>query len=590
MSIKTRIGTLLMTLAVVMAFSVPAFAELGAVGPVDAATGYPIWVQDQNGLRLGLCPGGDPNCLAVAPVTPFEQIIGFGGGEGFWWAADTAVGGPPPAPEASLVLAVEAAFGTVDGSAVDGFQWAFNRIRVRGSGLPIGVTCTVIHPFSAPGGDPLVTGGPLDQRPGELNFTTDFGCVDGIPALPCETRLPPLGYSIMATPIAPTPPSDPWGNAISIFLTAVAPPAPVGYIGNPNVPQTVTGSPTGNNVFTVTCPPLAPLTTTQFLVQGKLFDTLAVATAIAKGDFDGDGQQDIAAIGNNAQVGDVNSAWFSTTLSTWIRLTPPAGATVAKVISGDFNNARLGDEIAIVTTAGTVFVYNDMLTATALPTAPLGTIVADIVAGNFNLLRAGDEIAGIATDNRVLTAAGMTSLAATPAGRLAKIAALNFDGLPTDIVGLSTTGKIWITSDLGLTWINIPGTLAQITTGDYNGDGLDDVAGLSAAGKIWFNTVLDTNPLNWITTTGTLGKMATGDFNAARLGDEFGGINAATRKIWIANTPVAAPGDSGWVTLAGTADELMYLGRAGSELSILNAQSGKIWTSPNGITWTIANP
>ncbi len=581
MSMRIKIATLMMALAVVMAFSVPAFAELGAIGPVDAATGYPIWVQDKAGLRLGLCPGGDPNCLAVAPVTPFEQIIGFGGGEGFWWAADTAVGGPPPAPEASLVLAVEAAFGTADGSAVDGFQWAFNRIRVRGSGLPLNTACTIVHPFSSAGGDILTT-----DAAGTLNFTTDYGCVDGIPALPCETRLPPLGYSIMATPIPPSV-GDPWGNALSIFLTAVAPPAPVGYIGNPNVPQTVTGSPTGNNVFTVTCPPLAPLTTTQFLVQGKLFDTLAVATAIAKGDFDGDGQQDIAAIGNNAQVGDVNSAWFSTTLSTWIRLTPPVGATVAKVISGNFNNARLGDEIAIVTTAGTVFVYNDMLTATALPTAPLGTLVKDIVAGDFNVARLGEEIAGISTANRVLVSTTMVNLTQTATGSLAQIKSFNFDNVgTTDIIGLSAAGKIWFSTDLGAIWVNAPGTLASMTIGDFNNDGLDDLAGLSAAGKIWFTTDLAT----WTNTTGTLGEITAGDFNAARLGDEFGGINAATRKIWIANTPVAAPGNSGWVTLAGTADELMYLGRLGSEISILNALSGKIWTSPNGITWTIRNP
>ena len=66
---------------------------------------------------------------------------------------------------------------------------------------------------------------------------------------------------------------------IGVFLKwdpAVAPLAPIGYLGDPNVPHRVVGSPTGNNIFRVAGPNIGgsginTIQTNLFAVSGKLY-------------------------------------------------------------------------------------------------------------------------------------------------------------------------------------------------------------------------------------------------------------------------------------------------------------------------------
>jgi hypothetical protein len=59
--------------AAVLVSARPAQGALAAVGPVNPATNFPDWYQDDTGLKLQLCLDGSPYCLASAEeMTPPE--------------------------------------------------------------------------------------------------------------------------------------------------------------------------------------------------------------------------------------------------------------------------------------------------------------------------------------------------------------------------------------------------------------------------------------------------------------------------------------------------------------------------------------
>jgi hypothetical protein len=120
-----------------------------AVGPIDPRIGFPLWYQDELGVKLTACLDGSGFCVltpnyntgAAASVT--TAGINFPD-EAFYWYADARItrssGG-----NVRLVLAKEGAFTTP--SAVVGQQIAFDRIRVRIDQLTPGATYTITHPF-----------------------------------------------------------------------------------------------------------------------------------------------------------------------------------------------------------------------------------------------------------------------------------------------------------------------------------------------------------------------------------------------------------------------------------------------------------
>lgn len=141
---------------------------LAKVGPQDPVTGYPLWYEDTNGLKLGLCK--DPNVCFFAVPDP-ALPVSFPGNfpdESFYFAADASLDGGGT-NRGLLVLALEAAF--AQGAVAVGDNAVFARVRVRFTGLVDGATYTVTHPY---GVETLVAGvdGP---NPGTLFMTRDIG-------------------------------------------------------------------------------------------------------------------------------------------------------------------------------------------------------------------------------------------------------------------------------------------------------------------------------------------------------------------------------------------------------------------------------
>lgn len=259
------VGSILALLTLMAALAQPARA-VERVGPIVPEHGYPFWYEDSTGLRLELCIDGPPLCLEGLPnpnqpplVAPNPANSNFPD-EAFWWAgeAEMALDG---GGDALLVLAREAAFGGADEAVRAGDQVSFSRVRIRATVPVAGATYRVTHPY---GVDTFenVPGGPRG-----INFTEDVGC-----ALSPDPNDGGCDFS------------DAFFGRVDPFLIwdpAVAPAPPEGYVGNPNVPHRVVGSPNNTNFFLVEQTtnaqgnplpggPVEVGRTAQFAVQGKI--------------------------------------------------------------------------------------------------------------------------------------------------------------------------------------------------------------------------------------------------------------------------------------------------------------------------------
>ena len=139
-----------------------------SVGPIDVRDGFPLWYEDQHGLRLGLCLDANGLCLAplpdpTQPPSVTDSIINFPE-ETFWWSAEAritrAIGG-----KVLLVLALEAAF---TGDPAVGEQISFGRVRVRIDRLRPGKTYKITHPYG-------VLNNLVADAKGVINVTEDIG-------------------------------------------------------------------------------------------------------------------------------------------------------------------------------------------------------------------------------------------------------------------------------------------------------------------------------------------------------------------------------------------------------------------------------
>ncbi len=95
---------------------------------------------------------------------------------------------------------------------------------------------------------------------------------------------------------------------------------------------------------------------------------------------------------------------------------------------------------------------------------------------------------------------------------------LNGDGLD-DLAGLTASGQIWYSTNL-TNIDNIPGELSSIVTGDFNDDGNDDIAGVNSNGKVWYTTDLN----SWTNIPGTVAAIVSGDLDGDG-DDDIAGIN-----------------------------------------------------------------
>ena len=149
--LRARIMAFMILMASLIApvYSTPAHAAFGTVGPLDPATNFPFWYQEQDAraLRLGYC--FDPVfCFLGAqlpdPTKPPSVPNNFPE-EMFYWDADASMptnnGG-----QAFMRLGLEGAFLPGPG-VVDGQQVTFGRIRFRLDNLKAGATYTITHPY-----------------------------------------------------------------------------------------------------------------------------------------------------------------------------------------------------------------------------------------------------------------------------------------------------------------------------------------------------------------------------------------------------------------------------------------------------------
>ena len=239
------------------------------VGPISEFDGFPVWYKDENGLRLqlnvnpadpfsGITPAGLPN-----PSQPVSFPDNYPG-EAFYFQAEAEMT-TGTGERARLVLALEAAFALEEPRAGD--QIVFGRVRIRIFGIQPNVEYTVTHPY---GVDTFIAESDGDGA-GEINFTEDIGGLNG-----GEFQL------ALNSRVFPFVRWDP----------AVAPLAPEGYIGDPNVLHPIVGSlftdPFGQpqNIFRIegpgigigspdrsTTPGLDPdncIETRNFIVLGKI--------------------------------------------------------------------------------------------------------------------------------------------------------------------------------------------------------------------------------------------------------------------------------------------------------------------------------
>jgi hypothetical protein len=232
---------------------------LTQAGPVNPAHGFPAWYEDKNGLRLEACiDHQDPLCgIPVAEVPNPSAPVAFPSNfpaEFFYQLVETDVtlrGGGT----ATLVLGLEGAW--LNEQVTPGDQTVFARVRVDvRDGVP-GTTYRFKHPF------------------GELTVDTD---ADGRGRFVQDVS-PALNN--FDTPLA--------GN-LGPFLrwrAGVLPNPPAGYVGDPNVPHQVSGSPTGFNRFTAWQGTLQEGTTDLFSVSGKISTNtgLVVDKASVNGGF-----------------------------------------------------------------------------------------------------------------------------------------------------------------------------------------------------------------------------------------------------------------------------------------------------------------
>ncbi len=214
---------------------------LAKAGPVNPANGFPDWYKDKEGVALEPClDPKDPMCImgtVADPDAPLklesadpaqnnfpDEFFYFNGG-----SALDSVGVPDGrglAGRASLVLALEGAFG--GGAPRTGDQMAFSRFRVRVTG---GLTPDAEYAIHYPYGTAHVKTDPGDPS---LFVTEDIGITPGAFSDALSGRVGPF---LRWTP-------DP------------ADPLPPGYLGDPAVDHTVTGSPAGvdQNFFAIVGP------------------------------------------------------------------------------------------------------------------------------------------------------------------------------------------------------------------------------------------------------------------------------------------------------------------------------------------------
>ncbi len=233
------------------------FVESTAVGAEPTGNGYPVWYRDAVGTEVELCiEFTNPMCGFVGNEIPHPAVpISFPDnfpGEAFWWSGEAAMDSAT-GQSVLLVMAVEAAFASGEVAAHND-QVSFGRVRIRFRELTPDAGYTVTHPY---GVEHLTA-----EPDGSVFVTQDIGALT-LPADFSETlNSPVLGGLLM------------WDTE-----------KPAGYLGDPAVPHTVTGSPEHTNFFRIVGPGLESFAGVEGVVDCSLDAGVPAGTCIQSNDF-----------------------------------------------------------------------------------------------------------------------------------------------------------------------------------------------------------------------------------------------------------------------------------------------------------------
>lgn len=243
---KTKFG-LFLAMALLLVFASSAQAVLFRVGPTQAPSppggGFPLWYQDTNGTAMDLCiPRNDAQlnsgiCLILPPPDPegINLPIVFPGnypGEAFYWNATGVMDLPGNNNQATMVLALEAAFAAE--VPIAGDQVVFGRVRTI-IDAPVDGTYTVTHPYGVETFANVVAG------PRAITATSDIGI--GAPGDFTGALRSGVGPFLKAA-AAP-------GGAALLPVTVPGDPTGDRFLADPGTLTPITGSPLNTNFFEV---------------------------------------------------------------------------------------------------------------------------------------------------------------------------------------------------------------------------------------------------------------------------------------------------------------------------------------------------
>ena len=285
--------------------------HLTAFGPISETDGFPVWYKDDAGRKLEFCVDqNDPLCGFLPGEVPDEtKPLSFPDNwpeEIFYFLAGSEIT-PPGGGAIDATLGLEATF--ANGAPVDGDQMVFGRVRFRGRDLQPGATYTITHPY---GVDRFTA-----EADGTFRFVEDIGISPGQFGGALNSRIGPFLR---------------WDPN-------VAPAAPAGYVGDPNVEHAVTGSPYETNYLKACVTPAGGgaedcAQTDQFAIQGKYATNggvEAVRATYARTTTDGGTLDVFAGSDQGAQSIEVTGTGFDPT-----RLTGDQGRYLAHLdFTGD---------------------------------------------------------------------------------------------------------------------------------------------------------------------------------------------------------------------------------------------------------------